>query len=164
MKTSLRAVVLVAAVLIASTCRADGLVGKTVPPYPAGLQSLSGSCLGDPAQGEDVCALTIATLNDASGAVVGIFAGAAAGHDADGGAFWKVLAELPVPGVASGYEVQIGTCRRDGADDPLVVAVARLDPNSEYSADISWAARFDRERATFAEIKTAGVDCLFPGS
>src|SRR5262245_35531393 len=70
----LRGAILMSVALLALPAQAVELIGTQVPPYPAGLNSLGGSCLGDPQQGEDVCAWSIGVLGDASGAAVGVYA------------------------------------------------------------------------------------------
>jgi hypothetical protein len=159
----LRRVVLTSMAFLALPAQAAELIGTEVPPYPAGLESLIGSCIGDPLQGEDVCAWSIGTLNDASGAAVGIYAGKSAGHASDGTPHWLVTGHLPLPTLAEGYQVQITTCRLDGVEDPQLVAVARFTTEAEYSSDVSWAARFERKGGTLREIGTKGVDCLLLG-
>jgi hypothetical protein len=160
----MRSAVLIAAMLLAVPAGAAELVGTEVPPYPAGMESLIGSCLGDTGKGEDVCAWSVATLNDSSGAAVGVFAGRLAGNADDGTARWLVTGYLDLPTGREGYEVQIGTCRRSGVDDHTIVALARLDPNEEYSDDVAWAAQFDRATGGLALIATTGIDCLNIGS
>jgi len=159
----LRGVVLVSTVLLALPAQAAELIGTQVPPYPAGLESLTGTCLGDTAKGEDVCAWSIGTLSDASGAAVGIYAGQSLGHNSDGTPRWLVTGHLPLPKLAEGYEVQITTCRLDGVADAELVAVARFTTEAEYSTDVSWAARFERKGGTLREIGTKGIDCMLLG-
>ncbi|MET0717506.1 MAG: hypothetical protein ABWY34_03780, partial [Pseudoxanthomonas sp.] len=42
------------------------LIGKTVPPYPQGLQDIGGSCLSDSADPAHVCDFSIGLLADAT--------------------------------------------------------------------------------------------------
>jgi hypothetical protein len=161
----MRGVVLIAATLLSFPLQADELIGREVPPYPAGLENLIGSCLGDTEKGEDICAWSVGTLNHRdSGAAVGVFAGRSLGNAADGTARWQVTGYLTLPPPKEGYDVQIGTCRRSGADDQTIVAIARLDPEAEYSDDVSWAAQLDRSSGALAEVETAGIDCVNVGS
>lgn len=160
----MRRVVLIAATLLAVPSGAAELVGTEVPPYPPGMESLIGSCLGDAAKGEDVCAWSVGTLNDSTGAAIGVFAGRSAGNAEDGTPRWLVTGYLALPPGMDGYEVQIGTCRRSGVEDQTIVALARLDPNAEYSDDVAWAAQFDRASGAIAPIEATGIDCLNIGS
>ena len=135
-----------------------------MPPYPAGLENLIGSCIGDTAKGEDICAWSIGTLNPiGSGVAIGVFAGRSLGNAADGTARWLVTGYLTLPAPKEGYDVQIGMCRRSGVDDQTIVAVARLDPEKEYSDDVTWAAQFDRSSGALAEMPTTGIDCANVG-
>jgi hypothetical protein len=160
----MRSIVLIAATLLSFQLHAEELVGREVPPYPAGLENLIGSCVGDTEKGEDICAWSIGTLNHiGSAAAIGVFAGRSLGNTADGTARWLVTGYVTLPSPQEGYEVQIGMCRRSGVEDQTIVAVARLDPNSEASDDISWAAQLDRSSGALAEMPTAGIDCLNAG-
>jgi hypothetical protein len=156
----MRGVITVVLALLALPSHAEELVGREVPPYPAGLENLIGSCIGDTAKGEDICAWSIGTLNAiGSGVAIGVFAGRSLGNAPDGTARWLVTGYLTLPAPKEGYEVQIGMCRRSGVEDQSIVAVARLDPDKEYSDDVTWAAEFDRASGALAEMPTAGIDC-----
>jgi hypothetical protein len=160
----MRGVVLIVAALLSVPSHAAELIGTQVPPYPPGMESLIGSCLGDTEKGEDICAWSVATLNDISGAAIGVFSGRSAGNAEDGTARWVVTGYLALPTGKEGYEVQIGTCRRSGIDDQTIVALARLDPDQEYSVDVAWAAQFDRTSGALAPMPTTGIDCANIGS
>lgn len=160
----MRSMILIAATLVSLPVAADELVGREVPPYPTGLESLVGSCLGDTEKGEDICGWSVGTLNQkASGAPIAVFAGRSAGNAPDGTARWLVTGHLTLPPPQEGYDVQIGTCRRSGVDDQTIVAVARLSPDSETSDAVVWAAQLDRSSGTLAELSTAGIDCVNVG-
>jgi hypothetical protein len=163
-EADLRAVVLISLSLLTLPSHAAELIGTQVPPYPAGLDSLTGSCIGDTGKGEDICAYSIGTLNGASAVALAIFAGRSAGHATDGTPRWLVTGYLALPPLKEGYDVQIGTCRSGGVDDGSIIALARLDPDEEYSSDISWAARFERHDGALSQIATTGIDCINPGS
>jgi hypothetical protein len=157
----MRRIVLIAMTLLSLPVRADELIGREVPPYPAGLENLTGTCLGDTEKGEDICAWSLGTLNHiGSGAAVGVFAGKSLGNAADGTARWLVTGYLTLPPPREGYDVQIANCRRDGIDDQTIVAVARLDPDTETSDDTAWAAQFDRSSGALTEVATTGIDCV----
>ena len=107
--------------VIATASAADSLVGKTVPPYPAGLDELQGSCISGGPLPAQVC--------DYSLTVVGRFAadraqGATATQvlamrNLDSGARqarWIVTGAVAVPKPRKGYELQI-------AKDPAFVEV-----------------------------------------
>lgn len=155
----MRSAIVIAAVLLSVSTQAAELIGTQVPPYPAGTSNLIGSCLGDTEKGEDICAWSVGTLNDSSDVAIGVFAGKSAGNEADGTARWLVTGYLALPSAKEGYEVQIGSCRRSGVDDQTIVALARLNPNEEYSNDVAWAAQLDRTNGALAPLATAGIDC-----
>lgn len=160
----MRSVILVAMALLAVPVRADTLVGHEVPPYPAGLDNLIGSCLGDTEKGEDICAWSVGTLNHkSSGAPIAVYAGRSAGNAPDGTARWLVTGYLALPPAKEGYDVQIGSCRRSGVDDQTIIAIARLDPDAEYSDGVTWAAQFDRLSGALTEVATTGIDCVNVG-
>lgn len=154
----------IALILAAGPALADDLVGRTVPPYPNGLESLIGSCVGDTEAGEDICAWSIATINRESGEAVGLYAARTAGNQADGAPLWQVTSELPIPAIGSGYDVVIGECRNAEVPDQTIAAIARPNPDGEYSDEVAWAAQLDRGTGALTAIDAATVDCLFPGT
>lgn len=155
---------LIVPTILAAPAAADSLVGHTVPPYPAGLSSLIGGCVGDTGAGEDICAWSIATLNRESGQAIGVYAARSGGHDADGMPRWIVTSELALPSTEGGYDVVVGECRRNENPDATIVAVARHDPDEEISRDVAWAAQLDRGTGKLSPIDTVSIDCAFPGS
>ncbi len=145
----------------------DGLVGKTVPPYPAGVDELQGSCISGGPLPAQVC--------DYSLTVVGRFAadralGATATKvlamrnlDPDARqARWTVTDAVAVPKPRKGYELQIGTCRIDRVESGNVVAFVRHG-DREYSRDVRWARQFDIASGMLVPVAAKRVDCINEG-
>lgn len=155
------------AVIATAFAADDSLVGKTVPPYPAGLDELQGSCISGGPLPAQVC--------DYSLTVVGRFAadraqGATATQvlalrNLDSGARqarWTVTGAVAVPKPRKGYELQIGTCRVDRVDSPNVVAFVRHG-DREYSRDVRWARQFDIASGMLVPVESKRVDCINEG-
>jgi hypothetical protein len=158
---------MIAAVASATGPESDNLVGRNVPPYPAGLDELQGSCIpGGPLP---------ARICDYSLTVVGRFAtdpalGATptqllAMRNLDPGARqarWNVTDAVVVPKPRKGYELQIGGCRIDRVGSANVVAFVRHGVR-EYSRDVRWARQFDIASGTLVPVAAKRVDCINEG-
>lgn len=144
------------------------LIGKTMPPYPEGLQDVGGSCLSDSTDPEHVCDFSIGLLADARTGPEAepvpryVVAGRMAGREGPV-ALWKITDAQAYPKVAKGFFWQAGSCRVDKVDDANVIAVVRQDTEQEYLADVVWARRLDLKSGKFSPVDPARVDCVNEG-
>jgi hypothetical protein len=151
-----------------STVGAVELIGKTVPPYPAGLRDVGGSCLSDSTDPAHVCDFSIGLLADAGTdpsaepVLRYVVAGRMAGREGPL-ALWKITDAQPYPKTVKGYFWQAGSCRVDKVDDGKVIAVVRQGAEQEYLADVVWARRLDLESGRFSVIDPKRVDCINEG-
>ena len=158
---------ILSATALATGPQSDNLVGLNVPPYPAGLDELQGSCIPGGPLPAQVC--------DYSLTVVGRFATDPAKEatstqllamrNLDPGArqaSWNVTDAVAVPKARRGYGVQIGTCRIDRVVSPNVAAFVRHG-NREYSRDVRWARQFDIASGRLVPIASKRVDCMNEG-
>ena len=148
-----------------SVAAAD-LVGKVMPPYPAGLDELGGSCVSDSADPAHVCDYSIGVLATPARGTGGepvprfVVAGQFAGRDGDR-AQWRITDALPYPAGRSGYYLQFGTCRVNGRDDPRVAAIVRQhDTSTEWLKDVAWAGRLRLPNGRFDVLEARTVDCV----
>jgi hypothetical protein len=148
------------------------LIGKTVPPYPNGLQDVGGSCLSDSDDPEHVCDFSIGLLADA-GKDPGtdsnvepvlryVVAGRMAGREGPL-ALWKITDVQAYPKTDKGFFWQAGSCRVDKVGDAKVIAVVRQGAEQEYLTDVAWARRLDLKSGKFSVIDPARVDCINEG-
>jgi hypothetical protein len=144
------------------------LIGKTVPPYPEGLQDVGGSCLSDSDDPEHVCDFSIGLLADASTDSSAepmlryVVAGRMAGREGPL-ALWKITDVQTYPKTGKGFFWQAGSCRVDKVDDAKVIAVVRQGAEQEYLTDVAWARRLDLKSGKFSVIDPARVDCINEG-
>ncbi len=144
------------------------LIGKTMPPYPEGLQEIGGTCLSDSAGPEHVCDFSIGLLADASAdpqaepVLRYVVAGRMAGREGPK-ALWKITDAQAYPRTAKGFFWQAGSCRVDKVDDAKVVAVVRQGAEQEYLTEVAWARRLDLKTGKFSVIDPARVDCINEG-
>ena len=144
------------------------LIGKTVPPYPEGLQDIGGSCLSDSTDPEHVCDFSIGLLADAhtdpeaEPVLRYVIAGRMAGREGPL-ALWKITDAQAYPKVATGFFWQAGSCRVDKVDDAKVIAIVRQAAEQEYLTDIAWARRLDLKSGKFSVLDPARVDCINEG-
>ncbi len=140
---------------------AAALIGKTVPPYPDGLEEASGSCVAGGEGLEHACDFGVATIGNraASGEVSVRYLLASRNIDtAAKQPQWEVTDAVDAPSIDSGYDLQIAGCRLNGTDVPGLVAVVRHG-DAEFSSDATWARRFDTATGKLSDIPVDSVDC-----
>ena len=142
--------------LIPAAALAEGLVGSTIPPYPAGLVHNQGACI------VDECDFSIGILEDSSGLPKTLFAARIAGHDDAGRARWTITDAMPYPALPEGYLLAIATCESDGKKDETIVAAVRLT-ETEWLEEVIWARRYAVGTEKFVEHPGRGVRCLNEG-
>lgn len=140
---------------------AAALIGRTMPPSPAGLDEIQGICIADPDVPTHPCAHGLAALGvrnaDGSARSVWLVANRNRQPDADLPS-WEILDAVALPPADAGYDLQLGDCRIDGrAQTGIAVLVRHGD--REYSRDIRWARHFDPDLGRIAELDVSRVDC-----
>lgn len=142
------------------------LIGRVMPPYPAGLDELGGSCVSASAGAAHVCDYSVGVLAtpavDQAGEPVPRFvvAGQLAGRDG-ARAQWRITDAQPYPAGRSDYYLQFGTCRVNGRDDAHVAALVRQhDTVTEWLKDVAWAGRLRLPDARFDMLDVRTVDCI----
>ena len=144
------------------------LIGKTMPPYPEGLQDVGGSCLSDSVDPEHVCDFSIGLLADAvkdpnaEPVLRYVVAGRMAGREGPL-ALWKITDVQVYPKAGKGYFWQAGSCRVDQVNDAKVIAVVRQGAEQEYLTDVAWARRLDLKSGKFSLVDPVRVDCINEG-
>ena len=145
---------------------ADGLVGKTFPPYPDGFVELQGACVTGAAPGGQVCDYGLLVLGKpAVDAQEPIPVQLLASRNIEPGATtarWRVVDAVTVPKPRKGYGLQIASCRIDGVD-AAVVAFVRHNDRDEYSRDVRWARHFDVVSGKLLPIASKRIDCVNEG-
>lgn len=142
---------------------AEGLVGSTIPPYPAGVMETQGACIGQTLQSTaDECDFSIGIFGDSSGVPTVLFGARIAGRDDAGRAHWTITDTLPYPALPEGYLLAIASCESDGRKDQTIVAAVR-EGETEWLEDVIWARRYVFETEKFVEQSSRGVRCLNEG-
>lgn len=142
------------------------LVGRMVPPYPEGLKSNTGSCVGSESGEKEVCARSIATLDDAQDRSLQLFAAELVDRVGEEPR-WRVTDAVAYPALQPHELVAIATCQRDGVADAGVIAI--VDPSAAGAAAqdmlpaLRWALRLDRKTGKFMPIAPASVRCYNEG-
>jgi hypothetical protein len=167
------AILFAAAFAIGGTCaqdmdRQDKWVGTVVPPYPSGVHELQGTCVGSGTSGDELCLVSIHVLRDEQSHVRTLLATREL-HHPDGTA---VGGDRPLQQVTDAIEpdvlydakveVAVGTCQRDGADDPGIVAALVPGPDTEWFASFRGLWRLGGD-GRFAALDPAGVRCRNEG-
>lgn len=158
----MRTLVLASVCLLGAPASASDLVGSTVPPYPPGLSSSMGSCIAD---GEEFCAWSIASLDDADQAVVAIAAKQLL-ERIDGKPVWKIIDVIEAPQTAEGQIWAFEECSVDGTVDPSVIGLVTFRDMGGWieTGETVWAARFDTDAGKIVVPEPSKVRCVLPGS
>lgn len=135
-------------------------VGLQVPPYPDGLVSNLGACVGSGTTPEEVCAYSIGTLDAADGRALHLFAGRAAGHVGQQ-ARWTITDLIAYPALGRNEYLSIATCERNGVPEAGMAAVVDTRGAGEMYDAVRWAVRLDQGK--FVETPTAGIRCYNEG-
>lgn len=159
----------IATVAIAASVAAaePGLVGMIVPPWPDGLKSNTGSCVGSGSEPGQVCARSIATLDDAEDRTLKLLASEFVDRLGDEPR-WRITDAVPYPVLRRDELVVIATCQRDGIDDAGLIAI--IDTGAVHAAELEmlpatrWAVRLDRATGKFVRVAPSRVRCYNEGT
>lgn len=150
------------AALAVTAPAADELVGAIVPPYPDGMASFGGSCIGAAAAGiERLCDHSIGIIGDADGEPGILYGARNAGYEGNNPT-WQVTDAMAYPELEDGQMLVIGVCSVHGEEDASVFAVVRITP-TELFDDVLWARRYDFDSGKFIAQDADGVLCYNEG-
>ena len=148
---------------------AGDLVGQIVPPYPAGLHDIGGSCMTLTPGYAHVCDYSVGVLADAANdddidqtltpVIRWLVVGRMVGRDG-AQARWLITDAVAYPKAEAGFHLQMGSCRLAGREDDRVIAVVRDDDAGELLTDVHWARRVELPVGKFTELDPRAVDCL----
>ncbi|MFT3898007.1 MAG: hypothetical protein QM719_10005 [Thermomonas sp.] len=146
----------------------DKWVGTVVPPYPSGVHELSGSCVGPGTSGDEICTISIHVLRDEQSHVRTVLASHELRHPdgtlVGGDKPLQLVTDAIEPDVLydAKIELAVGTCQRDGADDPRIVAALVPGPDVEWFAAFRGLWRLGDD-GRFDDLAPAGVRCRNEG-
>ncbi|UNK50823.1 hypothetical protein MNR01_07425 [Lysobacter sp. S4-A87] len=168
-RSHLLAMSCITAVAIAASVQAaePSLIGMVVPPWPDGLKSNTGSCVGSGSEPGQVCARSIATLDDAEDRTLKLLASQFVDRLGDEPR-WRITDAVPYPVLRRDELVVIATCQRDGVDDAGLVAI--VDTGTAHAAELDmlpatrWAMRLDRATGKFIRVAPSRVRCYNEGT
>lgn len=155
-----------AAVPVALVAAEASWVGKTLPPYPAGLDELQGVCINGGSSPDRVCDYGLAVIGrpatdpNRAATPTQVLASRNIAPEA-ASARWQVTDAAAVPKPRKGYGLQLGSCRLDGDYAPIVAFVRHGD--REVSHDVLWARRLDIASGKLVPIAIKRVDCINEG-
>ena len=142
------------------------LIGKVVPPYPDGFRSNTGSCVGVGTGIDQLCARSIATLDDDEDRTVQLLAAQFVERVGDQPR-WRITDAVPYPALRRDELVAIATCQRNGVDDTGVVAIIDTGADGASELDmlpaVRWAMRLDRGTGKFLRVTPSTVRCYNEG-
>jgi hypothetical protein len=143
------------------------MIGKVVPPYPDGYRSNTGSCVGSGSGIDQLCARSIATLDDDEDRSVQLLAAQFVERVGDEPR-WRITDAVPYPALRRDELVAIATCQRNGVDDTALVAIIDTGAVGASELDmlpaVRWAMRLDRATGKFLRVSPGSVRCYNEGS
>jgi hypothetical protein len=144
-----------------------GLIGKTLPPYPTGLDELQGVCIAGGPSLDRICDYGLQVIGrpaiDPNRAATPLQVLAARNLEPDADqARWRVTDAVAAPKPRKGYELQLSSCRLDRVDGAPIVAFVRHG-DREYSRDVLWARRLDIASGKLQPVAIKRVDCVNEG-
>ena len=133
-------------------------VGLRHPPLPAGVEELGGYVIG----GVDF-EYAVGHFRDGSRDM--LWLERLIRHDEAGVPYFEAVAVLPLPAMAGGEQLALGTCREgdalEGGDGLTVAVVGWTD--EPVLTDVRHAWRVDPERRRFTRLDARRVQCLNEG-
>lgn len=138
---------------------AESLIGREVPPYPAGLDELGGTCFSAPGSGPDsrVCAYSISIHGKDMAHVTHALVLRQVGRDGNH-AVWRVLEAVERPAIEGAAFVHLG-CEPLDDGRAVVLALARTEAAGEWYEPVHQAWAFDFEAERLDEVDATGVRC-----
>jgi hypothetical protein len=136
------------------------ITGTVVPPYPAGMDSSMGACIGM-ASTSNSCELSVGILEDANGKPLLLWVGRLSGNDEQGHSRWLVTDQMPYPQAELANKhlfFEYSVCEVDGKGDDSVLAVVRDSKNEQLQA-VGWAYRVDLTSGKFVRVDPKSVMC-----
>jgi len=147
-----RHVVLCAVVIFMVGCQTT-LIGSVGPPWPGGLHSRQGDCLGSP-----TCAFSVGELIDERDYPRYIYGGSRHEGGSPGTARFAITDVIRYPSLLGGQYWERAACRRSTIDDPTLMAVVERSGEVWLRAQ-NWAYRFDVHSGKFVKVDPVEVDC-----
>jgi len=78
-------------------------------------------------------------------------------------AIWKYVDHLPIPDIDPDYSLYYAMCNLNGAFEPRIVAIAKLDMNKEINREVKEAWFANLELGKYQKIDTSNIECINEG-
>lgn len=138
---------------------ASELIGMVVPPFPAGILSDGGACIGK--TDATLCTRGVIFLKTSSDRDFLIFSGSAEPSQGKM-ARWRVIDTLAFPKRPRGYEL-VFECRESGKPDPSIMAIVDSSSQKDWLPAHGWAYRVDDSTGRFVKLDPRKIDCAYVG-
>ena len=134
--------------------------GSIVPPYPAGVGDVKGTCIGVN-RNHDPCEYSLGILEDRNAMPFLLAVEKLEKRDAKGKPVWRVLDSLPYPRHDGTTVFEYASCRYRGRDDDTVMALvpAHDESSPEYIGAKNWAYKVNLSSGRLEKVDPAQVDC-----
>ncbi|OPX56427.1 hypothetical protein SAMN02745127_01922 [Oceanospirillum multiglobuliferum] len=143
-------------VLIVSGCSST-LIGKSVPPYPEGLETKHGACIAHALGRDRFCEIAVGDLRKVGKEPFALIVQREIGRSGKN-AIWQVTDQISWPKQVEGTYVSLGVCNRNGVIDHSIIAVV-IQSEEQWHLAAGWAMKVNLENGKFSPISPEGVKC-----
>ena len=143
--------------LFTASPESENLVGKTVPPYPPGMESTYGSCMSSRPDERKFCDYSVSEIHRVGEDPHAILLKRFIRYEGDI-PVWTVVDQIDWPEQPENTDLFWGVCYRNGEFDPAILAIVEIIDEELVSA-LGWARKIDFESEKFVVISHEGITC-----
>jgi hypothetical protein len=136
---------------------AESLVGRKVPPYPAGLESKYGACIAHSLGLNHACDFSVSDLRHAGQEPHAILVKKKV-SESGGKPVWEVTDQLDYPPLEKGEFLSFASCKLNGIPDYRILALVK-EGDKEWLKASKWAGTVDLQSGRFSNIPPENIEC-----
>lgn len=136
---------------------AESIIGKTVPPLPAGLESKNGACIAQSLGFARACDFSVSDLRYPGKEPHAIVVKKKIALRGDK-PVWKITDQIEYPTLIKGEFLLFSSCKLDGETDYRILAVVKEEEGAWLKAS-KWAGMVDLRDGRFSEISPDNIEC-----
>ncbi|MBY4677443.1 hypothetical protein [Marinobacterium arenosum] len=135
----------------------SSLIGTSVPPYPDGIVSKYGKCIGKSLGKGRLCDYAVGELRQEDEKPYALTVKKQIGRSGNR-AIWEITDQIDWPEEPDNTFLSMGICLQNGVFDDTIVALVEVTEKRWFKAK-SWAQKVDLKTGKFFDISPDGVEC-----